>query len=142
MNNLNLNEIFDFNLNWNLTSLNEKIKHITINPEQNDDNGMIDLLQILFQEKNNDKEITGFSLFKDGLENFNINCITHAGDVNNEIININVYDNTDIIKREFWSGAGDKIVNKQFNGNDHSSKGASKNSKIQKTKRFTKSKRK
>lgn len=137
--NLNLNEIFDFNLNWDLTSLNEKIKDITINPEQNDDNGMIDLLQILFQENNN-KKITGFSLFKDGLENFNINCITHAGDVNNEIININVYDNTDIIKTETWGG--NKIVNKQFNGNDHSSKGASKNSKIQKTKRFTKSKRK
>jgi hypothetical protein len=143
MNNIDLNKSFNFKVNYSLNDID--ISGIIINPKDPSNNGLIDLLNIL--SKNNNENNIGFSLFKDDLENFNINCITYhdINTKNNEIKTINVYhDVPEIISETF--GAGNKIGNKQSNNKNLSSKIASKDGKnhekIQKTKRFTKSKRK
>jgi hypothetical protein len=143
MNNIDLNKSFNFKVDYNLNDID--LNGIIINPKDPSNNGLIDLLNIL--SKNNNENNIGFSLFKDDLENFNINCITYhdINTKNNEIKTINVYhDVPEIISETF--GAGNKIGNKQSNNKNLSSKIASKDGKnhekIQKTKRFTKSKRK
>ena len=143
MSNIDLNKSFNFKVNYSLNDID--ISGIIINPKDPSNNGLIDLLNIL--SKNNNENNIGFSLFKDDLENFNINCITYhdINTNNNEIKTINVYhDVPEIISETF--GAGNKISNKQSNNKDLLTKAVSKDSKIhekiQKTKRFTKSKRK
>jgi len=140
MSTYDLEKVFNFNVKYNLNEID--LTKIIINPQDPSDNGIIELLEIL--SKNNKEENIGVSLFNDSLEYSNIIFINQVNDQNNKIKDINMYDTKSLrlITEELHLGGGNKIVNKQFNGNNHSSKVVLKNSKIQKTKRFTKSKRK